>query len=263
MTSVRADSRSSPPHGQRGQPGDDVVALGAAHAEQDDDRVGREPPRGEDERVRRRRVGQVQVVDHDGDRAVLGVPADQAQHRRADREPVARLGRALEPRGERERGGQRIRLHRRDPVERAERRAQQLQQRPERDLPLRLEAGRTQHPHLVESVDGVVEQRGLSDPGLAGESEHAARSQAGRGHEPVDRLLLGLPTHQHAPSLGARHGRGSPLDATPDWGGSLRSKRVASGDLCVDDRGIHRQHRTEGAVHVHHRRSRPRSTPTS
>ncbi len=47
-------------------------------------------------------------------------------------------------------------------------------------------------------ADGVLEQRGLSDAGLAGEREHAARSQAGRGHEPIDRLLLGLPTHQHA-----------------------------------------------------------------
>ena len=78
--SARAESRSSPGTVIVGQPAATVVALGAAHAEQDHHRVGREPPRGEDERVRRRRVDQVQVVDDHGDRAVLGVPADEAQH---------------------------------------------------------------------------------------------------------------------------------------------------------------------------------------
>ena len=106
--------------------------------------------------------------------------------------------------GQRERGGQRVRLDRRDAVEGAERRPKQLQQHPERDLALGLEPGRAQDAHLVEAGDGVVEQRGLADAGLADEREHAARSQASRGHEPIDRLLLGLPTHQHAPSLRER-----------------------------------------------------------
>ena len=106
--------------------------------------------------------------------------------------------------GQGERGSQSIRLDRRDAVENAERRPEQLQQHPERDLALGLQPGRAQHPHLGERRHGIVEQRGLADARLADEREHAARAQARGRHQPVDRLLLGLPTHQHAPSLGSR-----------------------------------------------------------
>ncbi len=192
---------------ERGQSRHHVVALGGAHAEECDHRVGRQPPRCEDQGARRRRVGQMQVVDHHCDGAVLGVPADQAQNGCADREPIARIGRVSSP-GKRQSRRQCIRLHRRNPVECAERGAHELQQRPERDLALRLESGRTQHPHLRESPHRVVEQRGLPDPGLADHSEHAARSQARGGHEPIDRLLFGQPTHQHSSSVGARQQAG-------------------------------------------------------
>ena len=103
------------------------AALGAADAEQHDDGVGREPACGEHQSVRGRGVREVQVVHHDRDRALLGVPADQAQHRGTDREPVPRIG-CRGRAGQRERRGEGIGLDRRDAVERAERRAQQLQQ---------------------------------------------------------------------------------------------------------------------------------------
>ena len=208
MSSDRAESTSSPPIGERRQPGDDRLALGTAHTEEDDDGVGREPSRGEREGGRGRGVGEVEVVHHDGDRAVLGVAAEKAQHRGADREAIRAVGRSRGAR-ERQRGGERICLDRRDAVERAERRPKKLQEHSEGDFTLGLEARGSEDPHLVEAGCGVVEKRGLPDARLPGECENAARTQASRGHEPIDRLLLGLAAHQHGPSL---RGRGAGKD---------------------------------------------------
>ena len=188
-------------HGQRRQAAHQRVALGGADAEQDDDGIGRQPAGGEGEGVGRGGIRRVQVVHHHGDRSALGVAAEQAQHGRADGEPVTRIvGRGRS--GQRQRRGERLRLDRRDPVQFAERGTDELQQGRERDLGLGLQPGRAQYPHRGEVPDAVVEQRRLPHAGLAGEREHAAGAQAGRGHQPIDRLQLGLPTHQHPPSLG-------------------------------------------------------------
>ena len=68
--------------------GDEPVRLGGADREKYDDGVGRQSPAGEDDRLGRRQVEEVQVVDHDGDRLLLGVPGEQTQHRGSDHEPV-------------------------------------------------------------------------------------------------------------------------------------------------------------------------------
>ena len=209
--SVRAEPRSRPATVSVGQARDERVSLGAAHAEQHDDRVGREPSRGEDERARRRRVGEVQVVDDDGDRPVLGVPADQAQHRRADREPVAPVG-AADGAGSASAADERVRLHRGDAVERAQRGPQQLQQRGERDLALGLEPGRAQHAACRPApLDGVVEQGGLADAGLAASaSTPLVPRRAAATSRSIACCSACRPTSM-APSLGAR----SELGASP------------------------------------------------
>ena len=138
----------APPIASDGSPATTAFALRAARTEQDDDRIGREPSRGEDERVRRGAVGEVQVVDDDRDRAVLGISADQAQHRRADREPVAGMppnamapGRAsAEASASAWTGGM--------PSSTPSAGRSSCSSIAERDLALGLEAGGAQHPHL-------------------------------------------------------------------------------------------------------------------
>ena len=113
-----------------------------ADGQQDDDGVGGEPTGGEAQRLRRRRVQQVGVVDEHGDRPVLGRPAQQAEHGRADREPLAAgPGRQGEGRAER------LGLRRGDRVQVVQDRAQELQQAAERHLLLGVDPGGAQHAH--------------------------------------------------------------------------------------------------------------------
>ena len=259
--SVRADSRSSAADRQRRQSGDEGIPLGAAGAEQHDDRVGREPARGEHQRVDGGTVGDVEVVDHDGDRAVLGVAAEQAQHGGADREPVAASRRRAAAPGSASAADSASACTAGIPSSAAERRTHQLQEHAERDLALRLETGRAQDPHLGEPRHGVLEQRGLADPRLADESEHAARPQAGSrpraGRSPAAR-----PADPPAcPESRAR--AASRLGGCPGCGVRRGSSRESQ-DTSRGAGFVRRAHRTEpGSDHVHHRRTRPRSTPTS
>ena len=154
------------------------------------------------QRLGARAVEQVRVVDEQRERRLLGVGGEQAQRRGADREAVARGRRA-----ERERAPERGRLRPGDPVERAERRAQQLGEPRERDLGLRLDAARAQHAHPPGLPGRVLEQRGLADPGLADEREHAALAVPRLGQEPVERQPLLVAAEQHLPILTVRRSR--------------------------------------------------------
>ena len=149
--------------------------LALANRDQDRDRVGDQPPDGEQQRLGARAVEPVGVVDQHRDRPLLGVGGEQAERRRADREALLGAGRP-----ERERALERDRLRLRDPVEHPERRAQQLEQRRERDLRLGLDPAGAQQLHPARSARGVLEQRGLADPRLADERQRRARRPAAR-----------------------------------------------------------------------------------
>ena len=137
-----AGQPAEPEHRQVGAVEQGRLAL--AHRDQDRDRVGHQPAEREQQRLRARSVEPLGVVDQHRHRLLLGVGGEQAERRRAHREPV--LGRA---RPQRQRAFQRRRLRRRDLVQQRQRRADQLQQRPERDLRLGLDAPRPQQPHAV------------------------------------------------------------------------------------------------------------------
>ena len=89
--------------------------------------------------------------------------------------------------------------------------AQELEQTPERHLPLGIHAGRAQHPHarVADRRRSVVEQRALADPRLAGQQQRAALTHARGGHQPADDLPFALASDQHGSSLGSTPG-GSP-----------------------------------------------------
>ena len=103
---------------------------------------------------------------------------------------------------QRERRRQRSGLRRGDRVEQAQRGPQHGEQPGERDLALGLGAGRAQHAEPVEPTLGPAQQRGLADTRLAGDGEHATGTDPRPGDEPIDGLLLVLPSDQHPPSLG-------------------------------------------------------------
>ncbi len=175
---------------------DEVVGLARATDDEHRDRVGAQPTSGKDERTGRGPVEQVHVVQQYGDGRLFGIPAEQAQGGRADGEPVTR-GTLLHRQGRRQRAS----LGWRDRLEQAQRRAEHREQPGERNLAFGLGAGRSQDPESLEATLGPAQQRGLADARLAGDREHATGTDPRPGDEPIDGLLLALPSDQHAPSL--------------------------------------------------------------
>jgi hypothetical protein len=178
-----------------------------AHRQHDRDRLGEQAAEREAERVRARAVQPVRVVDEHGHRLLLGVRGEQAERRRADREPVAGARRA-----EGERALERRRLRLRDPVEAGQRRPEQLVQPGERDLRLRRDPAGTQQAHPRRPRRRVLEQRGLADPRLADERQHAAASLARVSEQALQRVLLRVATEEHTSILGP--GPGGAPEAT-------------------------------------------------
>src|SRR5207302_873838 len=117
----------------------------------------------------------------------LGMCRKQAERRRADREPLAHRARA-----ERERAFERRGLRRRDPLEQAERGAQELEQTGERDVRLRVDPPSPEHPKPRRLLFRVFEERRLADPGLADEREDGTTAGARGRQDAVELLPLAL-----------------------------------------------------------------------
>jgi hypothetical protein len=154
--------------------------------------LGVQPAGGEAQRCGRRLVGPLHVVDDAEQRALLGDLAQQVEQSRRHQEPVAAVrGRDAQRRAERARPrcGQ--------PVQPVQPRCQQLVERGEGQLGLRLHATGSQHLHAGQPLHRVGEQRRLADPRLAQEDERAAATVAYAGQQAVDRRLFRLPAVQH------------------------------------------------------------------
>jgi len=163
---------------------------------QHEHRVGEQPAAGERQRLGRRPIEQVGVVDEQPEGGVLAPPDQQAEHRGPDREPVRdRTG----PQGERD--TECLGLRRRQPVEVGRGGSEQLRQPAEGHVLLGLRAGRPQQPGPAGDRRRVFQQRRLADPGLAGEHEHAAAAEPGTRDDRVDGLPLGVPPDEHRASV--------------------------------------------------------------
>ena len=170
------------------------VAL--AGAEQEHDALGVEPARHELQRVGRPGVEPVRVVDEAQHRPLLGELGQQRQAGGVDEEAL--LAPAVR---EPERGPQRGGLRRGQAIDEAQRGAQQLLQRRERQLGLRLHPARAQHVHVARAGARVLEQDRLADAGLAAQRERSAPRVAGRVEQCADEGALSVPPEQHGPTL--------------------------------------------------------------
>ena len=161
-------------------------ALAVAQPEQQHHALGVEPPGGEQQRLARRLVEPLQVVGDRQHGLALGRRREQAQHRGGDREAIGDRRRL-----ERQRAAQRLRLDRRDLAAQVEQRRQQLGERRERQLGLRLDPARPQNAQPVGVVGGVAQQRRLAHAGLAvHEQRRAAPLPRRLDHAPEPSALL-------------------------------------------------------------------------
>ena len=163
-----------------------VDALAVAQAEQQHHALGVEAAGREQQRLARGLVEPLQVVGHRQHGLALGRGGEQAQHAGGDREAIGDRRRL-----ERQRAAQRLGLDRRDLAAQVEQRREQLGERRERQLGLRLDPARPQHAQPVGMVGEVAQQRRLAHAGLAVDEQGRAAPLPRRlDHAPEPSALL-------------------------------------------------------------------------
>ena len=154
---------------QARQGGKQLLVARFPDGEQQQDRLGQQPPAHESQDLARRLVEPLGIVDEADQRAFRGDLGEQAEHGEADDEPVRSVS-DLQP----ERDAQRLLLRLRQRIEVAEHRPAELVHRRERHLQLGLDADDLRDPTAGRLASAVLHQRGLADPRLAAHHQHRA-----------------------------------------------------------------------------------------
>lgn len=181
-----------PSDGERGKPGCHAAASTVARSEQQGGGFGSDPAGREGERVHRRLVEPLHVVDQTEERSVGAEPREHRQHPEADDERVLHAV-VAEAEDRPQRGG----LGRRKPVDEVQYGQEQLVQPAEGEVHLRFDALDAQQAHSAGSRRGVVEQRGLAYARLAVQEEGGAPPPSAVGQDQVDPVLLRTAPQQH------------------------------------------------------------------
>ena len=167
------------------QPLEHVLVAGLAQREHQPDPLRQEPARHERERLRGHPVEPLRVVDDAHERLLLGGVGQQAQDRQPDEEAIRRRSGA-----QAERRAQRVALRARQMLETAEHGRAQRMQAGERELHLGLDARRPGDPASLRGCRQVPQQRGLADPRLAAQDQHAALARAHSRDESFQHVAL-------------------------------------------------------------------------
>jgi hypothetical protein len=171
----------------------EAARVAVAGGDEQRDRLGLEAPRGEHERLGRRAVEPLGVVDAAQHRRLLARLGEQAEHAERHQEAVRHAVEAQAQRAPERRG-----LRRREPLDQVDARAQELVDTCERQLVLGLDADAAQDPHPVRAGGGVVEQGGLADTRVAADDEHRAALIACALKQRIETALLSVTPDEHS-----------------------------------------------------------------
>ena len=188
---------------QRRQPGQLVRAV-RAPSEHQRRRLRLEATRHEGQRLRRRAVEPLRVVDQAHQRPLGRHLGQQVQHGQPDVDAIRRVARA-QP----ERRPQRVPLRLGQAIEPAQHRPTQLVQPGEGQLHLGLHARRALQPASGRPLGDVLQQRRLAHPRLSVDDQRPALARPDGLQQPVEVSTLGAAAQQHgslAPRRRTNHG---------------------------------------------------------
>jgi hypothetical protein len=188
-----------------GQTGERIGRL--PRGEQEGDGLRQQPARNEAQRLRRRAIQPLRIVDDTQKRALLRGLREEAQARQGHEKAVRRRA-GTHP----ERDLERTALRSRKPSDEIVERRARLMQGRERQLHLGFDAHRAQQREVRRRFDRVLEQRRLPDARLPPQDQHAAAAGSRVGEQPVQRRELVAPTTQQrdlGSGAGVGHGRNS------------------------------------------------------
>ena len=180
------------------------LALVADLADREDhgDRLGLQTARDERQRLRRRTVEPLRVVDDAQQRPVPRRLGAQAEHCEADEESIGWVAGA-----EAEGGAQRFALGAGQRIKVVQQRRAELLQPGVGELHLGLGARRSDDVAPGCLVHQILQQRGLADPGFPAQHEHRAPARTQVSQQPIERLALSTPPEQWAAWITFCHGR--------------------------------------------------------
>jgi hypothetical protein len=159
-----------------------------------------EPARGEEDRLGRRLIEPVHVVDEREDRPLLSRGAEEAERRGRACVPLRRPVRL-----QREAGAKRCGLRFRNPVDQVEDRSEQICETREGETRLGLDPARRKGRHAFRAGDRVPQELCLADPRVTDQYEHGAAPASRRVEQRVDPGAFRVPSQQpHGPSLGRK-----------------------------------------------------------
>ena len=167
-----------------------------AHGDEHGHALGVQPAGQERHHLGGGTVKPLGVVDHDQQRLAVGRDRHQVECRDADGQ---RLG--VHRRADRERSGQRRSLDVAKGTDVLLERPQQLGQRCERELALRLEPAGREHGHAVARSHGILEQGALADARFAGDHDDRTLPSQSRVERGLDASALRCPPQKHRPIL--------------------------------------------------------------
>ena len=170
-----------------------------AHREHQPDRLRPQTARHERQRLRRRAVEPLRIVDDADQRPLLRRVRQQAQDRQADEEAIRGVALA-----QTERGAERLALRAGEAVQAIDERRAELMQPRERELHLGLDARRPGDAAPRRAPHQILQQGALAHAGLAAQHQRAAQTLAHTRHELIQRRALAAPTEQLR--LMSRHG---------------------------------------------------------
>ncbi len=193
----------------------EATRIAGARGHEQRDRLGLEAPRGEDERLGRRRVQPLGVVDAAQHRATVAGLGQQAQQAGGDEKAILDAVEAEAQRAAQSRG-----LGGGEAIDELQARAHELVHAGEGQLVLGLDADAAQHRHVARAVGGVLEQRGLADPRLAAQHERGTALAACALKERIEGGPLGLTPDEHLVAILI------PTHVGGDWGGGLGGRPI-------------------------------------
>ena len=190
------------PHRHLRQPRQLALVADLADREHQRDRLGIQAARDERQRLRRRAVEPLRIVDDAQQRPVPCRLGAQAEHREADEESIRRVAGA-----EAEGRAQRLALGAGQRVQVVQQRRAELLQPGVRELHLGLGARRSDDAASGRRVHQILQQRGLADPCLAAQHEHRAPARAQASQQLIQRFALATPPEQSAARITVCHER--------------------------------------------------------
>jgi hypothetical protein len=169
-----------------------AILARLADSNEDEHRLGQDPSRYKPENLRRRCIEPLPIVDDAEERTILRDLSQQAERCQGNQEAIRRIAHY-----QAERETKRVLLRTRNAVDIGKHRRAELVKSSERELHLGLDAGDPGNSKVRSLRYEMIEERGLTYPGLTAYDQHSALAGANSAEQPIQLVAFCGPTAEY------------------------------------------------------------------